>query len=161
METEKSENQQEKKKRGKLFLLVGGFIAGVIIIFNLLQIHYITNTTKKELRKDTNFEYTQFAKTFANLEKNVVERYFYALDFYCNADVIKEGAETEEIVNWLRNHKESRNTDLFDYVAWIDKDGNYYSDIGTQTVVSDRDYFKAIMQEGADRYIDNPVALYL
>ena len=158
MKTDKSENQQEKKKRGRLFLLVGGFIAGVIIIFNVLQIHYITKTTREELRKSTNFEYTQLAKTYANLEKNVVEKYFAALDFYCNSDVVKNGGSDEEIVEWLRAHKENRNSDLFGYVAWIDSDGNYYSDIGTQTVVSDRDYFRAIMYEGADRYIDNPVA---
>ena len=122
MKTDKSENQQEKKKRGRLFLLVGGFIAGVIIIFNVLQIHYITKTTREELRKSTNFEYTQLAKTYANLEKNVVEKYFAALDFYCNSDVVKNGGSDEEIVEWLRAHKENRNSDLFGYVAWIDSE---------------------------------------
>lgn len=157
MKLRKTENQQEKKKGGRLFLLIGSFIAGIVVFFNVVQIRFITKTTKEEIKKTTEFEYTQFVETYANLEKNVVEKYFAALDYYCNSDVIKGNASTEEIVSWLRDHEQNRNKDFFDYVAWVDKDGLYYSDIGTQTIVSDRDYFKEIMQNGADSYIDNPV----
>ena len=99
MKLRKTENQQEKKKGGRLFLLIGSFMAGIVVFFNVVQIRFVTKTTKEEIRKTTEFEYTQFVETYANLEKNVVEKYFAALDYYCNSDVIKENASTEEIVS--------------------------------------------------------------
>lgn len=54
MKLRKTENQQEKKKGGRLFLLIGGFIAGIVVFFNVLQIRFITKTTKEELKKVRN-----------------------------------------------------------------------------------------------------------
>ena len=76
------------------------------------------------------------------------------MDVYVNADVCRTGND-DEIVSWLQSHAYLRRP-WFDYVAFVDKDGNFKSDIGTHTVVTERDYFKAIMQNGADSFIDNP-----
>lgn len=76
------------------------------------------------------------------------------MDVYVNADVCRTGND-DEIVSWLQSHAYLRRP-WFDYVAFVDQDGNFKSDIGTHTIVTERDYFKAIMQNGADSFIDNP-----
>ena len=64
--------------------------------------------------------------------------------------MIKEIIADEEILG--------QRSDEIDYVAWVNAKGDFYSDIGTQTNIIDRDYFQAIMFAGADMFIDNPVA---
>lgn len=55
----------------------------------------------------------------------------------------------------MRDHENNR-YQTFDYVAYVDAKGDFYSDIGTQTNIVDRDYYQAIMG-GAEFFIDNPV----
>mgnify|MGYP000680580806 CR=1 FL=1 len=69
-----------------------------------------------------------------------LEEYIAHLDYYLNAEVVSEG-DNEAIVEWLRSVEEKR-YENFDYVAWVDSQGNFDSDIGTHTTIKDRDYFQ-------------------
>lgn len=153
---QKEDAKPEKQKKSRLFLLIGGILAVVIILFNAAQLVFVTSTTRAELRADTESEYDEFSRAYANLVKNIVEKYFTALDFYCNSNAVKEAYDTDEIVEWLVENEPNRNKTLFDYVAWVDRDGGFYSDIGTKTNVSARDYYQAIMN-GSETFVDNPV----
>lgn len=155
-QTENIKGKKTKEKKGKLFLLIGGILAAVIILFNAAQLVFVTSTTRAELRAGTENEYDEFSRAYSNLVKNVVEKYFTALDFYCNNEYVKEADDTDEIVEWLIENEPNRNKSLFDYVAWVDRDGGFYSDIGTRTNVSARDYYQAIMN-GSETFVDNPV----
>jgi methyl-accepting chemotaxis protein len=86
---------------------------------------------------------------------NKISDYLDQMYRYVSADVVQTGDETQ-IVGWLRNHAQTRNPD-FDYMFFCGPDGIIYTDLGTTTEVKNRPYFKAIMEEGKDEYVDNPV----
>ena len=77
------------------------------------------------------------------------------LDRYVTAGIVQTGDETQ-IVQWLHSHTDIRSSD-FDYVFFCGPDGIAYIDSGTAPTVSDREYFKEIMQKGKSEYIDDPV----
>ncbi len=149
---------EQKQKKGNLGILISVVLASIVIVFSSGQLLFINASIRSELKKTTNEEYAEFSRAYSNLLKTTLEKYFTGLDFYIKSDVIKENGSTEQIVNWLRKNEGNREKTLYDYVAYIDANGDFYSDIGTYTNVRDRDYFKAIMENGSKYYIDDPVA---
>jgi len=145
-----------KKKKGRLFLFVASILAGTVILLTIGQSLFVTETTKTELKEDAEQQYSEFTGGYALVVKNKLEEYFASLDYYINADIIDEAADNSEIVEWLRDHNDKRPA-KFDYVAWVDSEGNFDADTGSHTTIVDRDYFQAIINEGKDVFIDNPV----
>lgn len=146
----------DKKKNGKLFVFVAGIVATVVIILNILQVGTISNISKDVMKNDTVEEYIEFAQAYSDIISLTLDSYFAHLDYYLKSDVVKT-RDTDQIVSWLRSHEKER-AEVFDYVAWVDKDAVFQSDIGTKTTITDRDYYKAIMLGGKDTFIDNPVS---
>ena len=142
-------------KKGKLFVRLGTIIAVIVVILNALQILVISYFTKQDLLEQDTVEYVEMARLYAREIGSEMDQSKRSLDFYVEADVCQT-EDPDEIVTWLQEHANMRRSD-FDYVSYVDSNGNFASDIGTYTNVADRDYFKAIMYEGADEYIDNPV----
>ncbi|MBQ1628425.1 MAG: HAMP domain-containing protein [Treponema sp.] len=147
--------KSKEKKNGKLFVLVAGVVAATIIVLNLIQIITISTQTKGAIKKSSLVEYENFAEAYSTIVSTTLEKYFAHLDFYTNADIVKTG-DNDAIINWLRKNEPNREKTI-DYVAWVDNKGGFYSDLGTSTNVSERDYFQAIMRQGKDTFIDNPV----
>ncbi len=149
--------QKTKKRHGRLFVFISGMLAITVAVLSFAQLAFINESTKSELKKSTSEEYSEFSKTYAKLVKSVLEKYFTGLDFYLNSDVVQQTNNTDEIAEWLTQRASRRDSSLYDYVAYVDADGGFYTDKGTYVNVKDRDYFKAIMQNGEKYYIDNPV----
>ncbi len=145
--------KNKKQKKRKLAVKLAAVITLIIMALTAAQITVISGLTKKNLIAEADFEYSEFADLFAQTVSAELECYRRSLEFYTRADVCKT-RDPAQIIAWIRAHTASRPDD-FDYVAFVDRNGNFDSDIGTHTVVTDRDYFKAIMG-GADFYIDNP-----
>ena len=141
-------------KKGKLSVSIGIQTSLIIIFLVAIQLIVIVNLTKKDLLEDAYSKYSELARSYSSEISSVLEKSKVGMDVYVNADVCKT-ENPAEIVSWLQAHAYFRRA-WFDYVAFVDQDGNFESDIGTHTVVTDRDYFKAIMQNGADSFIDNP-----
>ena len=144
-----------KRKNGKLFIFIGGILATTVVILNLLQIFVISKITKTQIQESTELQYSEFTKAYSLAIKNSIDEYLAHLDFYINADVVNS-EDTERITEWLLRHKDKR-SEAFDYVAWVDSKGDFFSDNGSKTNVLERDYFKGIMQQGKDIFVDNPV----
>lgn len=141
-------------KKGKLSVSIGIQTSLIIMFLVAIQLIVIVNLTKKDLLEDAYSKYSELARSYSSEISSVLEKSKVGMDVYVNADVCKT-ENPAEIVSWLQAHAYFRRA-WFDYVAFVDQDGNFESDIGTHTVVTDRDYFKAIMQNGADSFIDNP-----
>lgn len=141
-------------KKGKLSVSIGIQTSLIIIFLVAIQLIVIVNLTKKDLLEDAYSKYSELARSYSSEISSVLEKSKVGMDVYVNADVCKT-ENPAEIVSWLQAHAYFRRA-WFDYVAFVDQDGNFESDIGTHAVVTDRDYFKAIMQNGADSFIDNP-----
>ncbi len=145
-----------KKQNGKLFLFIGGLLAIIIMILNLVQLFFVTNSTKKQVQRQTTSDYKELTKSYSNLIKAEIDKYFVGLDFYTNAQILKETDNEEDIIDWLHINEPNRDS-LYSYVAFVDSEANFYSDTGNVTNIKERDYFQSIMINGAEQYIDNPV----
>lgn len=141
-------------KKGKLSTSIGIQTSLIIMFLVAIQLVVIVHLTRKNLLEDAYSDYSELARSYSSEISSVLEKSKVGMDVYVNADVCRTG-NAAEIVSWLQSHAYLRRP-WFDYVAFVDQDGNFKSDIGTHTIVTERDYFKAIMQNGADSFIDNP-----
>ena len=145
-----SKMKKEKHLLTRILLIV----AATILIINAFQVVFIAERTKKITNQQIESDYTDLTKSYASQVVLKLSEYKTALDFYINSDAAQTG-DTEEIVDWLRTTTSKRNK-IFDYVAWVDETGKFQTDNGNETFVTQRDYYQAIVKNGADEFIDNP-----
>ena len=145
-----SKMKKEKHLLTRILLIV----AAMILIINTFQVVSIAKRTKKITNQQIESDYTDLTKSYASQVVLKLSEYKTALDFYINSDAAQTG-DTEEIVDWLRTTTSKRNK-IFDYVAWVDETGKFQTDNGNETFVTQRDYYQAIVKNGADDFIDNP-----
>lgn len=145
-----SKMKKEKHLLTRILLIV----AAAILIINTFQVVFIAKRTKKITNQQIESDYTDLTKSYASQVVLKLSEYKTALDFYINSDAAQTG-DTEEIVDWLRTTTSKRNK-IFDYVAWVDETGKFQTDSGNETFVTQRDYYQAIVKNGADDFIDNP-----
>lgn len=142
------------KKNKHLLTRILLIVAATILIVNTFQVVFIAERTKKITNQQVESDYTDLTKSYANQVVLKLSEYKTALDFYVNSDAAQSG-DTEEIVDWLRTTTSKRNK-LFDYVAWVDETGKFQADNSNDTFVTQRDYYQAIVKNGAGEFIDNP-----
>ena len=145
-----SKMKKEKHLLTRILLIV----AATILIINTFQVVFIAERTKKITNQQIESDYTDLTKSYASQVVLKLSEYKTALDFYINSDAAQTG-DTEEIADWLRTTTSKRNK-IFDYVAWVDETGKIQADNGNETFVTQRDYYQAIVKNGADEFIDNP-----
>lgn len=145
-----SKMKKEKHLLTRILLIV----AATILIINTFQVIFIAERTKKITNQQIESDYTDLTKSYASQVVFKLSEYKTALDFYVNSDAAQTG-DTEEIAGWLRTTTSKRNK-MFDYVAWVDETGKFQADNGNETFVTQRDYYQAIVKNGADDFIDNP-----
>ncbi|MCR5699124.1 MAG: methyl-accepting chemotaxis protein [Treponemataceae bacterium] len=144
-----------EKRQWKLATLIIMVVAFTIIFLNALQILFIASNTTKATTKSYLEECSEMTQAYAELMAGKVSEYYSLLYAYTNADIAKTGTD-EQIVAWLQKHSNIRPKD-FDYVAYVDADGNFDGDNKSHTVVKERSYFKEIMELGWETTVDNPV----
>ncbi len=159
-ETESLEKKQKKNKTGKkskislIFVLVLS-IGATILALNLIQLAVVATGLEVQVKEDDEEDYAAVLKGYCLSVEKDIEGYYRALEYYTKADAMRYGSITE-MAEWLTAHETERHPD-FDYIMLADRSGYSYNDIGSRTDISNRGYFKAIMEEGQDRYIDDPV----
>lgn len=143
-----------KEKSQSLVIHLLFFVGLFIVFFNTLQILVTVGITKDEQLKDDAGDYSVIATAYANSIENKIESYFSSLDYYINSDAAATG-DLSIMREWLVAHEDKR-PKVFDYIMLCGSDGIAYIDIGKRTEISDRPYFKAIMKDGKERFIDDP-----
>ena len=146
--------KNNEKRSSMLFTLLLS-IGLTIASFSVIQIFIISGVTKVSVEKDDTEMYDNTVEILAHSLINTLEGYKKELNFYVYADMMQLGT-FDEIGEWLVAHESVRSND-FDYIMFADKDGYTYNDIGSRTKISERPYFKAIMFEGKDSFIGDPV----
>ncbi|OJF75801.1 MAG: hypothetical protein BKP49_10075 [Treponema sp. CETP13] len=136
-------------------LLKSGLLVGCVIIalFTTLIIG-----TMQIIRPAISKMYINQSQSIATqTAKNVtqwLETYSADLRVYTSSDAVKTGDETK-VIEWLQNHSEIRNP-TYDYMFFCGKDGTTYRDtglVGSTGGILDRDYYKAILQDGKKQYV--------
>lgn len=147
----------KKAKNGRLIFIIGGVIAATVIALSIVQILTVRHIVKKEIQKDSSIQYETICETSASLYESLVDGFISKLNFYTNSDVVMSGGSTEEIVQWFSSDViVSLRPDVFDYIGYVDATGNNYADTGSTSNVADRDYYREIVNNGNDTYVDNP-----
>ena len=144
-----------KKLKTSLILNLILMIGLVIIALTTLQVAVLSQLAKSDSRKDHVESYVMLTNSLRMNFENIIEGYFKEMDAYVNADIMKEG-DFDAAGQWLQDHPEIRGKD-FDYIMIAGPEGYSYNDNGSRTHIEERDYFLAVMKDGKDRYIDNPV----
>ena len=143
------------KKQWNLAVLISIIVSAFLVVLNVSQITFIAVTTNARTTKSYEEQCVELTKAYTDRLAGKIESYYGLLFMYTTADIVNYGS-TEQIVSWLRNHADIRFKD-FDYVAYVDSEGNFFSDKNTQTQVKDRSYFKDIMEKGYETTVDDPV----
>ena len=144
------------KRQGKLIYFIGVIIACIVFVLNTLQVVFATERTKKSVAESYQEDCTKITEAYSEAISIRLSEYIKQLRMYTEAEVTKT-ADPVLIQQWLIEHTESRSPDFL-RIGFIDAKGNFYSDQNKITDVSDRDYYIAIMKNGADTFIDDPVA---
>jgi len=145
-----------KEKRSSLVKRLLVFVGLVIIAFNVIQLLFVTTNAKKDIVAEDLDMYENMLAGYSLALQNDLEGYFKELNGYVHADVM-ENADLEECYEWIMDPEHSDMRGDFDYVMFSGPDGQARTDLGGITNIVERDYFQAIMQNGADQYVDNPV----
>jgi len=148
--------KEHAKKKGKLFVFIGAVLAITIIALNVAQVSIVGISARKKIKEDSKHQYLEFAEQSSLMVSNKLDMYLASLDFYTKADVVKTKSSSQ-IVDWMKSHSNERPT-YFDYIGWADLDGKFQTDINSSGNITERDYWQAIVQKGANTYVDNPVA---
>ena len=151
MATEPAKEKRTSLAR-RLIILVGL----VIIALNIIQLLFVTTNTQKNIVKENLALYSNMMDGYTTALENDLKGYFMGLNGYIHADIVKEG-DLQACFDWLQDPEHASMRGSFDYVMITGPDGLARTDLGGTTNIVERDYFKAIMQEGKEQFIDNPV----
>ena len=152
----KKTNKKASGKKGHLFVRITFLIGITTILLNVLEtIGLIEGYIRPALRQSTVDRYVEVTNEYADSIRHTFDQYFAYLSYYTEADIL-ETEDTEQIVEWMIDHKQHR-PPVFDYIGWADNTAKFYSDRGAVSNIKDRDYYQAIMQMGKDFFIDDPV----
>ena len=146
----------KKEKRSSLVRRLILFIGLVIVAVNAIQVAFVTSNAKKDIIEEDLRMYENMLLGYSVALRNDLNGYFRELNGYIQSDIVKEG-DFKACVEWLQDPEHTSMRGDFDYVMITDTNGKAYTDLGSKTDIKERDYFKAIMHDGQERFIDNPV----
>lgn len=144
-----------RKKRSSLLVILLFSIGLTITVFNFIQTWVVARNTRLSVESARTIDYQETVNAYVRSVENDLNSIFNLLDFYVNADIMQEG-DFDAAGQWLVAHENVR-AEVFDYIMVVDKNGLSYNDTGSRTDISSRDYFKEILFNGKDKYIDDPV----
>ena len=148
-------NTSKPKKQGKLVYYIVGITIVIVAVLTSLQIFVVTNRTKVSVATDYEENSLKITDAYSNVVSMKLSEYIKQMRMYTEADVTQT-ADPVVIQQWLVEHAKSRTPD-FDRIGYIDRKGDFYNDQNKITNVKDRIYYKAIMEQGYDTNIDDPV----
>jgi methyl-accepting chemotaxis protein len=151
----KAKKTETTKRRTSLITVLLASICFTISFFNFFQTFFVARNARLSIEENSTENYMETVAGYARSIEKDIESIKNSLDYYVNADIIAEG-DFDYAGKWISEHGNVRNP-VFDYVMLIDASGISYNDNGTRTNVSERDYFKEVVFNGKESFIDNPV----
>ena len=150
-----AKNTTKTKKQGKLVYYIVFITILIVVTLSLLQVNVVKLRTRKSVALSYEEDCRKITDAYSNVVSIRLSEYIKQMRMYTEADVTQT-ADPYQIQNWLVAHTKSRTPD-FDRIGYIDEKGDFYNDQKKITNVKDRIYFKAIMVQGNDTNIDDPV----
>ena len=149
-------NEKTKtKKQGKLVYYIVGITVVIVAALTSVQILVVKDRTKQSVAYSYEINCRKISEAYADVVSIRLSEYIKQMRMYTEADVTQT-EDPHQIQEWLVAHAKSRTPD-FDRIGYIDDKGDFYNDQNKVTNVKDRVYFQAIMVQGNDTNIDDPV----
>jgi methyl-accepting chemotaxis protein len=148
-------NTSKTKKQGKLVYYIVAITIVIVVLLNTLQVNVVKVRTKKSVAVSYEEDCRKITDAYANVVSIRLSEYLKQMRMYTDADITKT-QDPVQIQKWLVEHANVRTPD-YDRIGFIDAKGDFYNDQNKVTNVKDRIYFKAIMNQGNDSNIDDPV----
>ncbi|WP_296320863.1 methyl-accepting chemotaxis protein [Treponema sp. UBA3813] len=145
-----------KEKRSSLIKRLLVFVGAVIVLFNVVQLLFVTTNAKRDIVAENLGMYENMMDGYTAALQNSINAYYKELNGYIHADIMESG-DIDACFEWLQDPAHNDMRGDFDYVMVTGPDGKARTDLGGITDIAERDYFHAIMKEGKEEYIDNPV----
>ncbi len=140
-----------KSIRGKMLLWFGVPVALLFLVLgavNYLQVKKTVFPLNEELSREV------LAARAAEIGR-LTRGYLNEIKTLARDDILREGTR-EEIRADLLGRDADRNPD-YEMIFYADPAGEFIGSNDTRGNVGDRDYFRAIVDEGADHYVSNPL----
>ena len=147
--------RDENKRQGKLVYYIVAIVVVIVFVLTFLQVVVVKERTKKSVANSYEEDCRKITEAYSDVVSIRLSEYIKQMRMYTEAD-ITQTADPVEIQKWLIAHAPSRTPD-FDRIGYIDPKGDFYNDQNKVTNVVDRDYFIAIMKNGDNTNIDDPV----
>ena len=145
-------NQKRTSLTARLALLIGI----TIVAINVIQVLFVTSNAKKDIIAEYLDMYNNMIDGYALSLQNDLEGYFKELNGYVHADIMEDG-NLENVYEWIMDPEHRDMHGDFDYIMLAGPEGRARTDLGGITDIRERDYFKAVMQQGKESFVDNPV----
>ena len=145
----------QKKSKTKLVAAILGVIGSVVVATFIVLITFSVKSARKIIVTDTAENVQVITKGYADAVSYWISTGLAALDMYTKSDVVANSESPEEIGRWLTTTT-NRRYEHFEYVLFIDANGNSYYDSGKTGNHSDRAYYKKIASGKASYSIENP-----
>ena len=145
----------EQKKKKRLVVRFVLIVAAVVYSTFAFLIWFSVSSARKIIVKNETSDVDVIAGSYAETLSNWISTGLQSLDMYAQSDVIYNNESPEEIGKWLTTTT-SRRSENFDYVLFIDADGNSFYDSGKKGNHKDRAYYKRIAAGQVKYCIENP-----
>jgi len=126
----------------------------LFIVYELSNVGFtsiVTTSIQKSNVKVYEDECDLLTDSYALVVDTLLNQYIKQLDIYSNAKGAKADS-SDAVREWFLTQTDIHSDD-FDYVAFVDTKGNFYGDNGSRTTVTDRDYYKAIVNGHKDVFV--------
>ena len=147
-------NRSEKKEKSIIFqfsVRLGLVITVLFTVLGILSYVLVAKGSEKSISDNISSMMPVYADTLDSWNQQFIRE----LHLYTQSDYVKNG-DTAGAVAWIRRNQGRRSAD-FSSVFFCDVKGMSHSDSGQDIDLSDRDYVKAMLKEGNDFYISDPV----
>ncbi len=143
-----------KEKKSKLGLFIVAILGIMVVCLSLAQMFITSQIAKRKIEATVITESKEVVNQASIAMKHLLESYFWSLDYYVNSDEAQT-SDDEIIAKFIKDSVDVRPS-FFSYIGYVNAQGHNFTDKGTESEVSDRAYYKAIMG-GADMFVGNPV----
>lgn len=146
--------KEKVKLLKKLSVKIGAIIIFSLIILFSTMILVVIKTVKAEIKESTYEISKKVVNGRAAEFSNWIDIYVNDLRIYSDGDANRTG-DKETVLKWFQSHQELRSP-VFSYVFFCDTEGTSYRDtglVGKKGGLTDRDYFKAVIENKKDVFI--------
>ncbi len=143
----------EEKRNHHLASRVVPLVVLIVLALFVLQNFMLSNSVKKKVSAQSIAQYSALTESYNLLLTERISQYVTAMDRHTHAE-----ANNSQNINAIlgRMMEMSANRGGFDYISYVSKDGDYFSDMGERGNVKNQEYYKAIMEDRNMLYIDAP-----